>query len=293
MLIVLIIPVAEPISAQQADTNPSITVTTDKSSYIFGDTIVIFGTVKTLVSGNILTVEILDPYSNLIQKGIPTLGQDGSYIYATEITGSLWKSGGVYTVLVQYGSGVQTQTTFAYTSTTAPVKDIFHLQIPGGQQIFDVPYTISGGSVTKMSINPPSFSLIVSIQANNYGSITLSLPRALIDAKTFDGSDEPFTILVDGEEIKPQKEDATLNYRTLTIQFLQGDKNIKIIGTSVASQNNSAISSGENLTANQESSGKITNASKLIPVIPEFPFVMDIFVISILLIILMSLKIKS
>lgn len=288
-LVLLVVLVVIPASSYaQKTTSQPITITTDKSSYIFGDTIIVFGTVKTIIPGNTLDIKILDPYSNVIQTGYPTLGQDGSYIYATEISGSSWKSGGVYTILVQYGTVSQNQTTFAYTSTTAPIKGVFQVQ-SSDTLIFNVPYIVSGGSITKMSLNSSSYSLTVSIRSDNYGSVILSLPRELLDAKTSDGSDASFTILVDGEEIKPQKEDATPNDRTLTIQFLQGDKNIQIIGNSVESKSNTNTEN-ENLTANQQLSGQITNNS--ISTVPEFPFSLDIFLVSILLIILLPLKIK-
>ncbi|MGI0073465.1 MAG: PEFG-CTERM sorting domain-containing protein [Nitrosotalea sp.] len=277
--------VSEPVFAQKAPTNPDVTVTTDKSSYIFGDTIVISGAVKT-VQGSTISIRILDPYSNLIQAAQVTVAQDGSYTDAIEITGSMWKSGGVYTVLVQYGSAVQTQTTFAYTATTAPINDMFQVQIPITQQTFDVPYTISGGSVKNISVNPSNFTLSVSIQSDNYGAITLSLQRSLLDAKTSNGTDDSFTILIDGTEVKPQKEQVTPSDRTLTIQFLQGDQDIHIIGTSVASQNGS-INTSANLATNQQPSAQISNMSKLIPAVPEFsngiiPFMIALITIVVL-----------
>ncbi|MFZ1076264.1 MAG: PEFG-CTERM sorting domain-containing protein [Nitrosotalea sp.] len=258
--------------AQKVLTNPNITATTDKSSYIFGDTIVISGTVKTVLQGNIMTIQILDPYSNLIQTAQGSVAQDGSYADAVEIAGTGWKSSGVYTVLVQYGSEVQTQTTFAFTATTAPINDTFQVQIPNNSQIFNVPYTIFGGSVTNMSVNALNPSLTVSILPVNYGTITLSLPRSLLDAKTSNGTDEPFTILIDGIQIIPQKEQVTSSDRTLSIQFLRGDKNIQIIGTSVTPQNNSTINTpSTNLTTSQQPSAQVTNMSKPISAVPEFP----------------------
>ncbi|MGB9003009.1 MAG: hypothetical protein WCC52_04300 [Nitrosotalea sp.] len=257
--------------AQKDLTNPNITATTDKSSYIFGDTIVISGTVKTVLQGNTITIQILDPYSNLIQTAQTSVAQDDSYVGAMEITGTGWKSSGVYTVLVQYGSEIQTQTTFAFTATTVPVNDTFQVQIPNNRQIFNVPYTIFGGSVTNMSVNALNPSLTVSVLPVNYGTITLLLPRSLLDAKTSNGTDEPFTILIDGIQIIPQKEQVTSNDRTLSIQFIRGDKNIQIIGTSVASQNNSTINTpSTNLTTNQQPSAQITNMSKPILAVPEF-----------------------
>lgn len=274
--------------AQKVLTNPNITAKTDKSSYIFGDTIVIYGAVKTVIQGDSITIQILDPYGNLIQTAQTSVVQDGSYADFVEITGSEWKSGGVYTVLVQYGSEVQTRTTFAFTATTTPVNDTFQVQIPNNHQIFNVPYTIFGGSVMKMSVDTSNPSLTVSILSVNYGTITLSLPRSLLDAKTSNSIDVPFTILIDGIETIPQKEQGTTSDRILTIQFLQGNKDIQIIGTSVASQNNSTINTpSTNLITNQQPPVQIINMSKLISAVPEFPFAEIVLALSIVSIILL------
>lgn len=258
--------------AQKVLTNPNITTKTDKSSYIFGDTIVIYGSVKTVIPGDTITIQILDPYNNLIKTAQTGVIPDGSYADFIDITGSEWKSGGVYTVLVQYGSEVQTKTTFAFTATTAPISDTFQVQIPNNPQIFYVPYTIFGGSVTKMSADASNLSLTVSISSVNYGTVTLFLPRPLLDAKTSSGIDLPFTILIDGLKTVAQKDQGTTSDRILTIQFLQGNKDIQIIGTSVVSENNSTINTpSTNLITNQQPV-QITNMSKLVATVPEFPF---------------------
>lgn len=264
--------VSEPVFAQKSLSSLDVTVTTDKSSYIFGDTIIISGTVKTVVQGT-LTIRVLDPYSNLIEEIQVNVAQDGHYSGTIEITGTMWKTGGVYAILVQYGSSVQGQTTFSYTSTTPVIYNKFQVQIPKAGETFDVQYSIYGGSVTNMYINPSNFSLVILIKSNNYGSITLSLPRSLIDAKTSDGFDAPFNILVDDTAIKAQREQASSTARALTIQFLQGDQEIQIIGASVGPQSDSIIDKpSTNLTTNQNSE-QIANSSQSFQTVPEFPMV--------------------
>ena len=76
-------------------------------------------------------------------------------------------------------------------------------------------------------------SVIVSVNSTNDGTITVQLPRTLIDAKTNTGQDDAFIIFIDGAEVKPQSESSDNNFRNLTIQFLQGDQDIEIIGTQI------------------------------------------------------------
>jgi len=223
-----------PTLAPTAPTAPAITVSTDKSSYIAGDTIVISGQVQAVVPGTPLTVQILDSNTNLIQIAQIDISSDGKFTKSILASGPLWKSNGVYTVKVQYGlPNVTSQTTFTFQSSVAPISNIFQVKDPNSQQTFSVNYTITGGTVNSMTIDAQSISLIVSINSTSDGSITLQIPRTLMDAKTSSGQDDSFIILIDGAEVKPQSESANGDYRTLTIPFLQGDQDIEIIGTQI------------------------------------------------------------
>jgi predicted secreted protein with PEFG-CTERM motif len=225
-----------PTLAPTAPTAPAITVSTDKSSYIAGDTVVISGQVQAVVPGTPLTVQILDSNTNLIQIAQIDISSDGKFTKSFLASGPLWKSNGVYTVKVQYGlPNVTSQTTFTFQSSVAPISNIFQVKDPNSQQTFSVNYTITGGTVNSMTIDAQSISLIVSINSTsgNGGSITLQIPRTLMDAKTSSGQDDSFIILIDGAEVKSQSESANGDYRTLTIPFLQGDQDIEIIGTQI------------------------------------------------------------
>jgi predicted secreted protein with PEFG-CTERM motif len=216
-----------------AQTAPNITTTADKSSYTIGDTIVISGTVKAVVPGTPLTIQILDSSNNLVQIAQIDVSQDGNYAKSILATGPLWKSSGTYTVKVQYGPSVTAQTTFAFASSIIPISNYFVVKDPSSQQTFSVNYTISGAKVKDMTIDTQSISLIVSLNSTSDGTIVLQIPRSLIDAKTNTGQDDAFIILIDAAEVKPQGEETNNNFRTLTIQFLQGDQDIEIIGTQI------------------------------------------------------------
>jgi len=216
-----------------AQTAPNITTTTDRPSYIIGDTIVISGAVKAVVKGTPLTIQILDSNKNLVQIAQIDVSQDGKYADTLQAIGPLWKASGTYTVKVQYGPTVTAQTTFTFTSASTPTSNYFIVKDPSSQQTFSVNYTINGGIVKDMTIDPQSISLIVSLNSTSDGSIALLIPRSLIDSKTSNGQDDAFIILIDGAEVKPQGEETSNNFRTLTIQFLQGDQDVEIIGTQI------------------------------------------------------------
>ncbi len=235
MISILAIPVfAQTTTESTAPTAPLITTSLDKTAYTIGDTIVISGQVQSVVVGTPLTIQILDPNNNLVQVAQIDVSQDGKYTDTIKAIGTLWKTNGVYTAKVQYGPpNVTAQATFSFQSSLTPVSNVFQLKDPNSQQTFNVNYTISGGTVKTMTIDVQSLSVIVSVNSTSDGSITLQLPRNLIDAKTSSGQDDAFIVLIDGAEVKPQSESSDNNFRNITVQFLQGDQDIEVIGTQI------------------------------------------------------------
>ena len=221
-------------SFSQEVAQPLITVSTDRSSYKDGDMIIISGSVKAIVEGTPLTIQILDPNQNKVQIAQIGVAQDGKYTTAAQASGPLWKKDGTYTVKVQYGPpSVVAETDFEFKSASStPSMEIFEVDA-GDQGTFDVEYNISGGIVKDMSIDFEGLSLIVSIESTSDGTITLKMSRELIDAKTTGGEDDVFIVLIDGTQVISEEE-ITSSDRTLTINFLEGDSDVEIIGTFVA-----------------------------------------------------------
>ena len=208
------------------DTVP-ITVTTDKESYADGETIIISGETRDYISGVQLTVVITNPIGNRVYLDQVMVETDKTY--STEITagGSLWKAAGTYTVHVQYGGENRAnETTFEFSGSEGG---------PSGKTIkvqgtdFSVRYSITGGKVLGITADVEGTALIIDIETTSDGVLTITLPRALIDAKT-DGEDDSFFVLIDGEEVDVEEE-TTPTERTLTIPFTDGATQIEIIGT--------------------------------------------------------------
>ena len=219
-----------PSFAQVAE--PLITTSTDKSEYKNGDMIVISGSVKAVVEGTPLTIQILDPDKNIVQIAQIDVAQDGKYTTTAKAAGGLWKKDGTYTVKVQYGPpNVVVETNFQFTRSTVPTTQIFEVNAEN-EGTFDVEYSMTGGTVKDMVIDFEGLSLIVSVDSTSDGTITLKIPRELMDAKTTSGDDDVFIVLIDGAEVEAQQT-ATSSSRTLTIPFLQGDSDIEIIGTQI------------------------------------------------------------
>jgi len=94
-----------------------------------------------------------------------------------------------------------------------------------------ISYEITNGKLINVLPDMNAVSLLVYIEATDDGSITLTIPRSVLDA-TINGGDDEFFVLVDGEEVD-FKEIKTSDDRTLTIEFFAGSEQIEIIGTFV------------------------------------------------------------
>jgi len=225
-------------------TNDSIVVTTDKTSYAAGETIVITGEVRDLYSGTPVGLIVKNDLA-IVAINQLTVGADKKF--STEITaGGTMNVEGTYTVEVTYGTANRVATTsFEFggvpveTETPVPIDDsmVTDTMVKMGDGNDSIGYEITGGNI--VSIMPDvdedgnviSPTLIITIDATDNGSLTLTIPRSVLDA-TINGEDDDFFVLVDGEEMD-FTEDVSSTDRTLTIAFQAGDEVIEIIGTFV------------------------------------------------------------
>ncbi|AJW71584.1 PEFG-CTERM sorting domain-containing protein [Nitrosopumilus adriaticus] len=215
----------------------SIVVTTDKSSYSEGETILVTGEVRDLYSGTPVSVIVKAPNGNLVSIAQVTVGVDKKF--STEITagGALMKAEGSYTITVQYGTENRSaEATFEFGGSTMTPPST------GGSGVTDktvaiegstdlIGYTITGGKLLSIMPDVEANSLIVSIDATSDGSLTLTIPRSVLDA-TMNGEDDDFFVLIDGEEVDFEETTSATN-RVLTIAFPAGAEEIEIIGTFV------------------------------------------------------------
>ena len=233
---------------------PPLSVQTDSDSYEQGDTIVVTGIVKKPGEGIPITLRILDSNSKLVQIDQFTPAVDGSFSRTYVATGPLWKAAGNYTIIAQYGSAQKADTTFSFsggtgTSEKNDVKSEVYTIDAGSEGKFNVEYIIKGGTVKNMSIDSESLTLVITIDASKDGSITVTLPRELIDAKKpanlsaddilagktvkpEDLEDDAFFVLIGGEETD-FKETKAKTSRTLSIGFSADDTQIEITGTQI------------------------------------------------------------
>ena len=235
--------------------NELIILNINKTSYLEGETISISGEIKNMIASNQISLIIQSPNGNLVALDQMTVGSDKQFSTEIKLGGKLMKQEGTYTIKVQYGEQSIT-TSFEFggvidmpenaleetivedtvediviedlaivdsivTATTLTIQDSTDLIL----------YEITNGKITNVIPDLDAVSLLIDIEAIDDGSITLTIPRSVLDA-TINDNDDEFFVLVDGEEVDFE-EITTSTDRTLTIEFLAGSEQIEIIGTFV------------------------------------------------------------
>lgn len=202
-----------------------VTVTTDKTVYSDGDQMTISGTVGSQLNVPI-SIVIRDPSNNIVLIGQVSPSQNS---YSTIVTtgGNLWTATGTYEIDVTYGSKDNTaKTTFQFTGSllTAPIV------IQG--QSYNATYTITNGKVLGIIPNTSSNSLAIRIQPSGNGTLSITLPRTLMDART-NGQDSSFIVQNNGIPTKFNETRTDVTSRTLVIPFDTNSTQITIIGTQI------------------------------------------------------------
>ena len=81
---------------------------------------------------------------------------------------------------------------------------------------FDVDYNIDNGILDMIFLDPDFVELILTMDTTSDGTVEITIPRSLLDAK-FDTLDDEFFILVDGFETDYAEINSNSEYRTLVI----------------------------------------------------------------------------
>ncbi len=203
-----------------------VSVWTDKTDYNHNEIIMVKGQVAN-VAGFPITVTVVSPLNSIVTIDQINLASDGSFETTLNTAGAMWKYDGTYTIKVNYGSveksnsakveltgGVVFTPDYSTQDKQCGANDI----TASGQCI---PFSISGGIVTSATLNTDDNSIIININANEDGTLTVT-PSKTIQKGIF-------MVLVDGEEW----DDIEIVANKVTIMFPAGAEQIEIIGTFV------------------------------------------------------------
>jgi len=206
-----------------------VSVWTDKTDYNHNDMIMVKGHVAN-VSGFPITVTVVSPLNNLVTIAQLTVAEDGNFETTLNTAGAMWKYDGTYTIKVNYGTAEKSNSvkvkltggveyTPSYSTPTVPAKQCGANDISANGQC--IPYSISGGIVTGATLNTKDNSIVININAEDDGILTINPSKTVQDGI--------FMVLVDGEEW----DDVEIVANKVTVMFPAGTEQIEIIGTFV------------------------------------------------------------
>jgi len=220
--------------------NQLIFVETSQNAYEEGETIVVSGNVTSIIPDTPITLQIFRE-GNLVDIAQVQIAQDGNYAHTFIAKGPLWQKDGKYIVRAFYStSTIETGFDFYSKGALIETTDIFEVDA-GSYGTFDVDYTIRGATVKDMRVDSVALALLVILETDDDGAITLKLPRESIDAKIMNGQDDDFIILIDGAEVPHTDVTTNSESRTISIDFEEGDLDIEIIGTFVVPEFGSIV----------------------------------------------------
>jgi len=200
-----------------------ISVWTDKTDYGHNDMIMVKGQVAN-TSGFPVTVTVVSPLNSIVTIDQLVVAEDGSFKTSLNTAGAMWKYDGTYTIKVNYGNSeksnsVKVELIGGVVTGQTPTKKCSTNEVAIGDNC--VPFSISGGMVTGATINTNDNSIVISINAKEDGTLTITPSKEILDGI--------FMVLVDGEE----SNDVEIIGNKVTVMFPAGAEKIEIIGTYV------------------------------------------------------------
>jgi len=224
-----------PNSPENAMAESLMKIKLNKQSFNLGDILVVSGSVAISENNRPVTITVFGPDKDLVHIEQISVSKDGTFSVPIKVDGPLWKSPGNYTVIAQGGfKNIASQAVFEFARPESKSSSVISVQDKQSGQVFNVNYTITGGKVYNISLEPQDIALALNLESNNQGSIQMQIPRALLDSKSDSNMDIPFLVFIDeGETLLATEEKSAETYRMLTIPFSEGDSEIKIIGTVV------------------------------------------------------------
>jgi len=227
-----------PVFAQEEFSGPNISVNIDKEAYNEGDVITITGNVEKVIAGLQVSLQIFFE-KNLIQIDQVPVTEDGQFSTTFVAEGKQWQNEGIVVIKATYGAGSTAEISASFFKDTGTeFTSIYEVDIPDGGT-FDVNYTMKGGIIKSMNLNPNELSLNIIINTNTNGALSIDMPRFGFDAINENGSDEKFIVLIytknnaDPIQTDFRVIETTAESRSIYIPIRDGDVEVQIIGTKV------------------------------------------------------------
>lgn len=219
---------------QQAFSQGGLTVMIEKDTYTTGELVKVTGKVSSVSESVPATIKVENPRGTLYTLGQSTPDAEGNFTFEFKVGGPLGIDG-VYTVIATYSGQQQTATfTFAGGEVMPPTGGTIRVTV--GDNVFDIAATLTNGKIMGIEADPDFGSVTIEVSMDDDGELTITLPRALIDARLGDdgrsGDDDTYSVTLDtGDDADFEETDTTATARTLVIQVPVDAAEVDIMGT--------------------------------------------------------------
>ncbi|WP_268541976.1 PEFG-CTERM sorting domain-containing protein [Candidatus Nitrosotenuis cloacae] len=208
---------------------------TDQKLYDHESEIVVSGAVANLRGDAPVTVTVYGPQNNLVTVRQVDVSEDNTFETTFTTQGALFKQNGMYTIRAQYGpqeinDKVMVELVGESGEEEGAACNADELALKGGSTVYCVPFESSGAIVTKASVSSATSSIVLMIETESDGSISLKIPRSVLESQS-NGGDTDFIVLVDDEEADFEETGSDDESRTIDITFPEGATQVEIIGT--------------------------------------------------------------
>src|SRR5829696_5433333 len=116
--------------------------------------------------------------------------------------------------------------------TTVTASNTFDLTID--DQTYPLMYNITGGEVSSITADRAQSTLLINVASREDGTLTIELPRNVIDSKAQGNTDEEYAVFVDDQPNDFEETTNNNEARVLEIGFDNGAEQIEIAGTQIA-----------------------------------------------------------
>ncbi len=100
-------------------------------------------------------------------------------------------------------------------------------------QTYPLMYNITGGEVSSITADRAQSTLLINIASREDGTLTIELPRNVIDSKAQGNTDEEYAVFVDDQPNNFEETTNNNEARVLEIGFDNGAEQIEIAGTQI------------------------------------------------------------
>ncbi len=183
---------------------------------------------------------VTNPVGNIVTIDQMMVKPDSDFKVEFNSSGPLWKTAGMYIIKAQAGpqstifkTNVNIISMDSQSSLECNSNELTISGDNGGQ--YCIPYESSFAiSQVTSTLNTGTKTLTININGNQAQTLSLDIDRNLLNAKSADGDDTDFVVMINGEPAEFEESESTIaGHRTLTVSFGAGGTTIEIVGTSV------------------------------------------------------------